>query len=493
MNFPIAIQPNPFRFLLYTEWVMLASCGFMAVMEAFERQSLPVLHILILLLLGLMGLRLPSGQLWLKVLYTAIEVSLIFFGTTLGYLHILPTLYLIVVIRSCFLFDLPGRLAIAALSFILYLMHQVQYLQNITQMMLPQMQMQRVWMHQIAEVLMFALGLFFVLQLVNLLLIERNTRQELALAHAQLQQYARQVEDFAAIQERNRIARDIHDSLGHALTALNVQLQTVARLWQVDSEQAKSFFAQAQRLGELAITEVRQSVSALRVDAQVSEPLEQTIESLVQDFRQGTGISVSVSIRLHFALLPQTVKTIYRIVQEALTNISKHATATQVQIQLDNTADNVCLAIADNGRGFRLDQNTLGFGLQSMQERAAAIGGCCNIESQPGAGCRITVKLPLIKSSSERLLALPTVSVKPKSQIDRILNGTNRTNLIVDREFIRRCERELSIFIGPVAAILVQKALKSRDRISATELVDILAAEIPSTEWADDFRQRTLF
>lgn len=73
---------------------------------------------------------LPSGKPRVKVLYTAIEVSLIFYGTQLGYLHILPTLYLIVVIRSCFLFELPRRLAIALLSFILFLIHQVDYLQQ---------------------------------------------------------------------------------------------------------------------------------------------------------------------------------------------------------------------------------------------------------------------------------------------------------------------------------------------------------------------------
>ena len=82
-------------------------------MEAWEHRSIPVPHVLILVFLGLMGLMLPSGKLWLKVVYTAIEIGLIFFGTTLGYLHILPTLYLIVVIRSCFLFEQPGRLAIA--------------------------------------------------------------------------------------------------------------------------------------------------------------------------------------------------------------------------------------------------------------------------------------------------------------------------------------------------------------------------------------------
>ncbi|MCC5660512.1 hypothetical protein LC608_26740 [Nostoc sp. XA010] len=103
MSLLLPIRPNPFRFLLYTEWVMLTCCGSLAVIEGLKHRSIPVQHVLILVLLGLMGLRLPGGHAWVKVLYTAIAIILIFSGTVLGYLHILPTLYLIVVIRSCFL------------------------------------------------------------------------------------------------------------------------------------------------------------------------------------------------------------------------------------------------------------------------------------------------------------------------------------------------------------------------------------------------------
>jgi hypothetical protein len=105
-------RPNPVRFLLYTEWLMLMSCGSLAVMEMLEAGRVPIQHVLILLLLGLMGWVLPSGKPWEKVAYTAIKIGLIFYDILLGYLRILPSLYLIVVIRSCFIFDLPGRWAI---------------------------------------------------------------------------------------------------------------------------------------------------------------------------------------------------------------------------------------------------------------------------------------------------------------------------------------------------------------------------------------------
>jgi len=250
-------------------------------------------------------------------------------------------------------------------------------------------------MHQVAEVLMFGLGLFFVSQLVSTLLIERKTQEDLALAHEQLQQYSLKIEDMAAIQERNRIAREIHDSLGHALTTLNVQLQTAVKLWSHSPTEAKPFLEQAHRLGTVAMQEVRQSVHALRADAETEVPLEQAIAQLVQDFHQGTGIQVKTEIRLPSLLPPQISKTLYRVIQEALTNICKHAQASSVDLYLRQMPDCVWLTVADNGRGFRPSRSQSGFGLQSMQERVAALNGTFHIEAKPGAGCEINVELPL--------------------------------------------------------------------------------------------------
>lgn len=374
---------------------MLASCGIMAAIEAWQRQSIPIQHILILLSLGVMGWMLPSGKTPLRYLYTAIEIGLIFYGTTLGYLHILPTLYLIVLIRSCFLFEAHGRWIVAGLSLMLFLVHQVQYINTITPLMIPDVQQQRIWMHQVAEVLMFGLGLFFVSQLVATLLTERKMQEQLNSTHQQLQQYALKIEDLAAVQERNRIAREIHDSLGHALTTMNVQLQTAVKLWQYDPSQAKPFLEQAQRLGTLAMKEVRHSVHALRADAQTEEPLEQSLATLAEDFCQGTGVAVTTQISLQTVLPARLKKTIYRVAQEALTNICKHARASAVQLHLHQTSDRVCLTISDNGRGFQLQSHATGFGLHSMRERVTALDGTFHIETALGSGCRIQIELPV--------------------------------------------------------------------------------------------------
>ncbi|MGH2412906.1 MAG: sensor histidine kinase, partial [Microcystaceae cyanobacterium] len=281
------------------------------------------------------------------------------------------------------------------LSFFLFLLHQVQYVQNITLLVAPGAR-HLFWMHLLAETLMFGLGLFFVLKLVSTLLSERQIKEQLAAAHEQLRQYALRVEDLAAVQERNHIAREIHDSLGHTLTAQNIQLQTAVKLWQRDPNQARPFLEQAQRLATVAMQEVRRSVTTLREDAREETPLSEALESLVDDFRQGSGVSVSTCIDVRTPVPPQLVKILYRVVQEALTNISKHAQATSVEIQVRSTPDRLHLIIKDNGRGFKPDaQNTRGFGLQGMHERVTAAGGVLYLETDIGVGCRIRVELPL--------------------------------------------------------------------------------------------------
>ena len=222
----------------------------------------------------------------------------------------------------------------------------------------------------------------------------QQTQANLLQALEQERSLKQRIEEMAAIEERNRIAREIHDSLGHSLTALNVQLQAAASLLLSDPTQAQAFLSQAQRLGATAMQEVRQSVRALRADEQVEQPLEETIATLAEEFRQVTGITPNVDIHLMKSVSLSISKTIYRIVQEAFTNISKYARATEVQIQLITTGDRVCLEIKDNGKGFSGDRETTGFGLQGMQERIAALDGEFHLTTAPGSGCQIQVKIP---------------------------------------------------------------------------------------------------
>jgi two-component system, sensor histidine kinase and response regulator len=234
----------------------------------------------------------------------------------------------------------------------------------------------------------------------------QQTQTNLLQALKQERSLKQRIEEMAAIEERNRIAREIHDSLGHSLTALNVQMQAVASLLHTDPLQAQSFLTQAQRLGTTAMQEVRESVRTLRTAEHTEQPLAETIAALAEEFRQVTGITPTVHVCLTKPVSSSVSKTLYRIVQESLTNISKYAQATQVQIHLVTIDDDrnspeerlrqsIYLTVTDNGQGFDLQQQTTGFGLQGMQERVATLDGELHLATSPGAGCRIQVKFPL--------------------------------------------------------------------------------------------------
>jgi signal transduction histidine kinase len=277
-------------------------------------------------------------------------------------------------------------LTCAGLAFSLSLFQQAHYFQNIRSM-LSEAQQQQLLVYPLIIGLSSGLTLFLVFLLAGTLLSDRKM-------HAQLEQNLLDIENRAAARERSRIARDIHDSLGYALTTLNIQLQTADKLWNVSPAQAHPFLKQSQRLGEIAIEEVRRSVGTLRIEGKQENSLDLSIEALIKDFRQSTKISITTDIELDAVLPIHVYRALYRIVQEALINIYKHAQSTKVYIRLCASPHKVFLTIKDNGKGFRPNLEPAGFGLQGMQERVVELKGDFRLETQPGAGCQITVEMP---------------------------------------------------------------------------------------------------
>ncbi|MGB8700391.1 MAG: response regulator [Thermosynechococcaceae cyanobacterium] len=223
----------------------------------------------------------------------------------------------------------------------------------------------------------------------------KQTELELQAALEQARSLNQRIEEMTAIEERNRIARDIHDSLGHVLVALNMQMGAALSLWQNEPQEAYRFLVQAKKLGSEALGAVRQSVSAIRSDPLQGDLFKQAIAGLAEEFRQSTGITPTCQINESLPSSDAINRTIYRLVQEGLTNICKHAEATAVQIQIQTTPDELVLTLTDNGRGFCCDETMTGYGLQGMQERAIAVGGQLDIVSAPGRGCQILAKFPL--------------------------------------------------------------------------------------------------
>ncbi|MDD1414161.1 sensor histidine kinase [Dolichospermum sp. ST_con] len=397
MNHPIQFNNHPFRFLLYLEWLLLGFSGLMVLMPSPSPRfsaMYPELTICSLAIFGFMGLRLPTYNKTNKIIYTAIEVVLIlitgFFGGRSA--RLFPFLYLILVTRSCLIFQLPGRLAVTFSSFILFLL-------TLKQRMPPgrfsPIAQERFRFFSFSLAVLFGLSLVFVLLLMNAVLSERQSRDKLETANEKLRQYALKIENQATLEERNRIAREIHDSLGHSLTALNLQLETALKLSKSDIPRAMTFLATAKELGSKALQDVRQSVSTMRSHPLQGQSLEQAIQNLAADFQRSTGILPSCQISIISPLSMEISTPIYRIIQESFTNISKYAQATEVQLELTTTLETLKLIIQDNGSGFDVEQNPTGFGLQSMRDRTLSLKGEFYIYSSYNAGCQIVVNIPL--------------------------------------------------------------------------------------------------
>jgi signal transduction histidine kinase len=213
-----------------------------------------------------------------------------------------------------------------------------------------------------------------------------RTHAELAVAHERLREYAAQAERLAAVQERNRVARDIHDGLGHALTVVQMQIKAARAVLAPDPARADTMLAKAQDQAEEALREVRRSVSALR---ESRPPLPEAVRALACDAGVPTEVDVSGTVR---TLLADAEEALFRAAQEGLTNVRKHAGASRAVVVLDYTRPSaVRLEVRDDGS---YSGPGSGFGLLGLRERAAGLGGTLSLTPAPGGGSTLLMEVP---------------------------------------------------------------------------------------------------
>lgn len=221
--------------------------------------------------------------------------------------------------------------------------------------------------------------------------------EELQATHAQLQESIQRMEELAVTKERNRLAREMHDSIGHRLTVSAVQLEGAQRLSGADPEKTAEIIATVRQQVREALAELRQTVTALRQPIELDLPIEQALHRLVESFESITSLDIQLSIGELPPLPDQHRHILYRTVQEGLTNIQRHAEATFAWIYLSAKDHEISLIVSDNGKGFPPDPLDSGYGLRGIQERAAMAGGRCHFEARKGGGAQITLQLPLEK------------------------------------------------------------------------------------------------
>ena len=223
----------------------------------------------------------------------------------------------------------------------------------------------------------------FVLLLCFLALAEQKSRQK-ALA------LAAEVEVLAADLERNRIARDIHDSLGHTLTTLDIQLEVAQTLHHQNPDRSLQALNTAKNLASQSLKEVRQAISSMREE---SFDLKTALNSLVEQMNCNETFKMDVQINLPKLPL-QISQPLYLIIKEGLTNIQKHSQASSIKLWAESTSERITLGLSDNGIGFDSQKPSSGFGLRGMQERVKLLEGQIKIHSTPNKGTLIQVTIP---------------------------------------------------------------------------------------------------
>jgi signal transduction histidine kinase len=223
--------------------------------------------------------------------------------------------------------------------------------------------------------------------------VNEELARELAEANARLRELAREAHDLATTRERNRIAREIHDGLGHYLTVVFVQLEAADKLLAKDPDRAKASIAKARELTHEGLDEVRRAVAVLRETGSPRRTLLEGLEELASASREA-GLDTRLVVQGEPRQLAEpTAFTLYRAAQEALTNVSRHASAHHVKVELAfDVEDAVALRVEDDGVGS--DRADGGFGLVGLRERAELVGGEVRIRTARGQGFALELRVP---------------------------------------------------------------------------------------------------
>jgi signal transduction histidine kinase len=246
----------------------------------------------------------------------------------------------------------------------------------------------------------YVAGVFFIMIFTQVAVGEEQARHEvnrligdLEAANARLREFANQIEDLTIIKERNRLAREIHDGLGHYLTTINMQIQAASAVMQKNPATALSMLEKAQNLSQEALQEVRRSVNALRSSTDESLPLKNRIERLLQD-GEDSGLKTAFSIKGNYRELDSKKSvTLFRAAQEGYSNTRKHASASHFSVFLDFTESQaVHMILQDDGLG--TDTIEGGFGLVGLRERLNLVDGNCEIFTSKGEGFTLHITIP---------------------------------------------------------------------------------------------------
>ena len=217
----------------------------------------------------------------------------------------------------------------------------------------------------------------------------RNQQRALEEANLKLTNYGRTLEDLAVTRERNRIAQELHDTLSHTLSGLSVQLETMKAYWDIDQVTARKRLDKSLAAVHAGLEETRRVLSALRAKPLEDLGLIAAIRQMAEEAATQAGISLDLVIATDIpSMSPNVEQCLFRVAQEAITNVIKHAAAKRLTVKLENIENMVTLTVQDDGTGFDIKTSASDkrLGLLGMKERVEFVKGNLDIISQPGAG-----------------------------------------------------------------------------------------------------------
>jgi signal transduction histidine kinase len=232
---------------------------------------------------------------------------------------------------------------------------------------------------------------FLIIGLVITRLVSAQRRQRKALAEANIKlvQYASTVEHLTISRERNRLSRELHDTLAHTLSALAVQIDALMAVWQPLPEKAQEMLEKMLETTRRGLEETRRSLKDLRAAPLEDMGLALAISALAKDFAARNELSLDLDVPDEINNLPQEIEHgFYRVAQEAMENIIQHAGAKHVQVKLEQDSERLMLTVADDGRGFDTGSETTDhqLGVLGMYERAELIGAELEVSSEVDKG-----------------------------------------------------------------------------------------------------------
>ncbi len=220
--------------------------------------------------------------------------------------------------------------------------------------------------------------------------------KELRVANEQLVALGLQTQQLAVSEERNRMARELHDSLGHRLTVAVVQLEGAQRLMPTDPDRAGRIIGVMREQMKEALSDLRRTVATLRTPIEDDLPLTTAITRMAQSFEEGTGIRVDLRLPESLPnLSPAHRLALFRAAQESLTNAQRHGAARHVWLDVVVENRTIKLIARDDGKGLSAASMDDGFGLRGMRERAVHLGGTLELADHPDGGARMVFTLPI--------------------------------------------------------------------------------------------------